>query len=322
MVEIRNIADKNEWNLLLAKNCTYSVFSSFEWGEYKKMGGWTVERLAFYNSGNFLGQCQFIYKKKYNAIISWNSGGILYSNLTHLKTIAEAAKEYFKSPFSYMRFYFYNVSEGKNLFETIETFSRPKKFINSNFSIAHTFSPQFDSLKSMNSNHRYYYKQAIKNNFSFKVNPADNIDDFVHVHNDMTQSKELLHLKINPADIMQLAASFEENILIFTVYLDEEPVASCLVLLSGKKAFYYLAASSSLGRKTYASYYMVKELFAYLSSVGIENFDFGGITPYNKEAHGVNKFKEGFGGEIVNYLGEWETSTSSLLSLLVNKVYL
>lgn len=322
MVEIKNIADKNEWNLLLAKNSTYSVFSSFEWGEYKKTSGWTVERLAFYNSGNFLGQCQFIYKKKYNAVISWNSGGILYSNLTHLKTIAEAAKEYFKSPFSYMRFYFYNVSEGKNLFETIETFSRPKKFINSNFSIAHTFSLQFDILKSMNSNHRYYYKQAIKNNFSFKVNPADNIDDFIHVHNDMTQSKELLHLKLDPADIMRLAASFEKNMVIFTVYLDEKPVASCLILRSSKKAFYYLAASSATGRKTYASYYMVKELFAYLASVGIEDFDFGGITPYNKEAHGVNKFKEGFGGEIVNYLGEWETSTSSLLSLLVNKVYL
>lgn len=322
MVEIKDITDKNEWNLLLSKNCTYSVFSSFEWGEYKKTGGWTVERLAFYNSGNFLGQCQFIYKRKYSAIISWNSGGILYSNLIHLESIAEAIKEYFQSPFSYMRFYFYNVSEGKNLFEIIETFSRPKKFINSNFSIAHTFSPQFDILKSMNSNHRYYYKQAIKNNFSFKVNPADDIDDFITVHNDMTKSKELLHLKINPSDIMQLLVSFEENILIFTVYLDEEPVASCLVLLNGKKAFYYLAASSSLGRKTYASYYMVKELFEYLSSVGIENFDFGGITPYNKEAHGVNKFKEGFGGEIVNYLGEWETSTSSLLSLLVNKVYL
>lgn len=321
MVEIKNIVDKNEWNLLLAKNTAYSVFSSFEWGEYKSISGWTIERLAFFNGGNFLGQCQFIYKKKYNAIISWNSGGILYTNLTHLNSIVEVIKEYFKSPFCYMRFNFYNVSEGQNLFEFIEIFNQPKKFINSNFSITHTFSPKFDILKSMNANHRYYYKQSIKNNFSFKISQLDCLDNFITIHNEMTQSKELLHLKITPTDIMQLITSFKENILIFTVYLEDKPVASCLILLSGKKAFYYLAASNPLGRKTYASYYMVKELFQYLSSIGIEHFDFGGITPYNKDAHGVNKFKAGFGGDIVNYLGEWEMSNSSILSFLVNKIY-
>lgn len=322
MVEIKNIADKNEWNLLLAKNTTYSVFSSFEWGEYKKTSGWIIERLAFYNSGNFLGQCQFMYKKKYTLLFSWNSGGIHYTKLTNLSLILEKIKDYFKSYSFYLRFNFYNISEGYSLFEFNEILHRPKKFINSNFSIGHSFRQNSDFLNSMNSNHRYYYKQAIKNNLSFTINSMNCVNDFLTVHNDMTQSKDLLHLKINPVDTDQLLNSFEANFLILTVFCDNEPVSSCLVLLCGEKAFYYLAASNSLGRKTYASYYMIKELFDHLISIGIKDFDFGGITPYKKDAHGVNKFKAGFGGDITNYLGEWEISNSSILSFLINKIYL
>ena len=119
-----------------------------------------------------------------------------------------------------------------------------------------------------------------------------------------------------------MANNFKNNFLIFSVYNNDKIVSGCLILIYRDHAFYFLAASNEYGRKTFASYYMIKELFEYLGKQGIGKFDFGGITPYNPEAQGVNKFKMGFGGDIIQYIGEWEISNSKALSFFVNNIFL
>ncbi len=59
-------------------------------------------------------------------------------------------------------------------------------------------------------------------------------------------------------------------------------------------------------RADIAAYAMVVKLLASLKEKGITQFDFGGIAPASLAASGVNHFKRGFGGELVEYLGEWE----------------
>lgn len=84
------------------------------------------------------------------------------------------------------------------------------------------------------------------------------------------------------------------------------PATSCLVLTLADKAFYLLAATGTDGRRISAAYAMVFKLFELLKSRGVTRFDFGGIDPLSPSARGVDHFKRGFGGEIVEYLGEWE----------------
>jgi lipid II:glycine glycyltransferase (peptidoglycan interpeptide bridge formation enzyme) len=106
--------------------------------------------------------------------------------------------------------------------------------------------------------------------------------------------------------------------VIFTGHEENVPVASCLVLLFGRKAFYRMAATGSKGREMSASYAMVYRLLEYLQAQGIRQFDFGGIAPGSPTAEGVNYFKRGFGGEMVEHLGEWEWSNSMWLRLGMN----
>jgi len=63
---------------------------------------------------------------------------------------------------------------------------------------------------------------------------------------------------------------------------------------------------------------MIVQLVSVLQGCGITHFDFGGIDPVSPSAQGVNHFKRGFGGNIVEYLGEWEVASSELIRRGVN----
>jgi lipid II:glycine glycyltransferase (peptidoglycan interpeptide bridge formation enzyme) len=79
-----------------------------------------------------------------------------------------------------------------------------------------------------------------------------------------------------------------------------------------------IAATNDLGRNTCAAYSMVPNLLKHLASKGIKRFDFGGIDPGNPGAAGVDHFKKGFGGSIVESLGEWEFMSSNAARFLIN----
>jgi hypothetical protein len=74
-----------------------------------------------------------------------------------------------------------------------------------------------------------------------------------------------------------------------------------------------VAATNDLGRDACAAYSMIPSLLRHLSGKGIKKFDFGGIDPGNIAAEGVDHFKKGFGGSIIEYLGEWEIASSELV---------
>ncbi|MBV9866838.1 MAG: peptidoglycan bridge formation glycyltransferase FemA/FemB family protein [Abitibacteriaceae bacterium] len=67
-----------------------------------------------------------------------------------------------------------------------------------------------------------------------------------------------------------------------------------------------------------ASYALVNYLVEYLQQHGITEFDFGGLDPRSSAAAGVNQFKRGFGGELIEYLGEWEWASQSWLRYALN----
>lgn len=318
MVDIKECNQKEDWNNLLLKTENYNLFSTFQWGDYKQQKNWTVERLLFYSNGNFLGMSQLIYKKKSKLIIGWTNSGINYVNIKYLEDIIETIKHYFSNNYYYKRFSFFEEHNSFNSFEYFKFLTKSSKYINSNFTILHDL--QNDSNFNLNSNHRYYYKKSLKNNLEFRINYK--IDDFIKIHHEMIESKNRKDLKININEIETIINLFENNYFCGTVYSENIPISSCFILFFDKDAYYYLAGSNDKGRKTYASYLMIVELFKYLSENEFKKFDFMGITPFDSEAFGVNKFKIGFGGKVIEYGGEWEISNSKLLSFLINKVYL
>jgi lipid II:glycine glycyltransferase (peptidoglycan interpeptide bridge formation enzyme) len=171
----------------------------------------------------------------------------------------------------------------------------------------------------MTSKHRYYTKKASSAGLTWIVG-NDNQQLYVlsQIHKDMISNKKLSPIKPTLDELFLMRDNLKEGFQILTGFHNELPVTGCLVLLFGKKAFYMAAATSLIGREISAAYAMFARLMQELIDRGFTDFDFGGIAPNSKSAQGVNHYKCGFGGEVVQYLGEWEFACSEKYRIPIN----
>ena len=321
MYRVEIIEEQEKWNQVVSGSCNPNVFGLFEWGKFKE-SSWIVNRVAVYKNDSLQGATQILLKKAPGVIFGWAASGVFVTNYKHLEIVIEKIREHYaaKALFHYLRFNFCENSTGDSSFrirclDLLKASSNP---VNSGFTVRFKLEKAQEIEKEMSSNNRYYLKKALKENLVFKKENEVNAEAFTSLHNLMTSSKDLQQIEINLETISSLKNSLAENLNMFSVYKDEECLSSCLVIRSKKQAFYYLAATSNKGREVYASFFMIANLLKELANEGITDFDFSGITPYDKNAAGVNRFKMGFGGEVINYLGEWEISNNWFVSKLFN----
>jgi lipid II:glycine glycyltransferase (peptidoglycan interpeptide bridge formation enzyme) len=166
--------------------------------------------------------------------------------------------------------------------------------------------------------HRAYVRQTLNQVECRAGNDSRFAEEFLRLHNEMTTRKGLSAHRISQREVAALCEQLAEQAVIFTGYVNDEPLTSYLVVNSGTKAFYLMAATGQKGREIRASYGVFSHLLQYLQNSGMTEFDLGGMDPNSPGARGVNQFKKGFGGELVQYVGEWEWSTASWFRWAVN----
>lgn len=98
-----------------------------------------------------------------------------------------------------------------------------------------------------------------------------------------------------------------KSCLYFAKY-QEKVVASNIVLFFGDYAIYLHGASSNEHRNVMAPYLLQWRQIQDAKSRGCAFYDFWGITvnDENPRWRGITKFKEGFGGRVVRYVGVYE----------------
>lgn len=84
-----------------------------------------------------------------------------------------------------------------------------------------------------------------------------------------------------------------------------DPIAYGLILVSGKEADYFEAASTDLNRKLPGAYALQWQVIKDLKKQGIERYNLWGVAPSGQKQHryaGVTTFKTGFGGEMTEFV--------------------
>lgn len=101
--------------------------------------------------------------------------------------------------------------------------------------------------------------------------------------------------------------------LLFAEYQDE-PVAAALVCSFGDTATYLHGASTAKHKKIMAPYLLHWTAMRKAKEKGLKAYDFWGVAPEDagKEHpwHGITRFKMGFGGDRISYIGAWEMPVS------------
>lgn len=103
-----------------------------------------------------------------------------------------------------------------------------------------------------------------------------------------------------------------KNILLFRCLGDNDEVIGLRACaFFGDKAWDLLGAATPEGRKANVSYALTVAMLKHCIKLGIKHYDLSGIDPFGLKW--VNEYKKGTGARALEYLGEWEWSTSSWL---------
>jgi len=316
------------WDQMLLSSEDYTVFQSFSWGEHKKKTGWKPMRYYCQNKNNKTqGMAQILIKKlPLGLVLVWVSGGLVV-HFTNFKVgkVSEVIqglidKIYADYPCSLIRFHFHDEASPDLAYTVNKVCLRPYVKLNTGFSVKFKLDQSVAQMrKNMTSKHRYYSKKATGVGLTWTVgNDDQQLAALAQIHDEMVNIKKLHFVSISLNKLQSMRDNLGDQVQIITGSLNEVPVTSCVVLLFGRKAFYMVAATGKCGREISAAYAMFEYLMQELISRGITDFDFGGIDPVRKEATGVNHFKCGFGGKIVEHLGEWESASSEKVRLVIN----
>ncbi len=319
-----NSLDNTQWNEALLQFKEYNIFQSYEWGELKKSEGWEPLRITVSDNDcmELTLIAQIVMKKVFGINIAWCPGGplIITENRDKvdnaLKKLKDIVTEYNLANLRCKTFMEDNNINNKFFIK----FKKPTSTLTSRKTNIIKMMPSDDFLSQIRKKHRYYIKQSLKNNIDWRIMENDEAgSEFSSIHKQMQQEKNLNLPIIDIALFARLLDSSNTH-KIFTLagYKDGECISACLVSLFHRKAFYHYAASTDSGRNLNASYGMIFELMNYLNSLEIDILDFGGLSE-DQSSSGVDFFKEGFNGEEIKRVGEFDIAKSILHSYIFNK---
>ncbi len=311
------------WNALLLETGDPNVFQTYEWGEFKRVAGWTPDRwLAREPDGSVVGMAQVLTKVFPGGIsIGWAPGGPILvfpkrsgpDPTITLTRFLETQKA--TGARRWVRLYSLAPAE-KDLIRAFEhACVRPLFALNSGYTLRIDLHQSLDDLtRKMSTKHRYYVKKSLGVGIEWKVgNDPELINEFSRLYADMVRIKALASLDGGAEEVRPLCAALGEQVIILAGFVGGEAVTACLTLIFGERAFYFKAATGRKGREMSAAYAMIHQLLVYLGERRVTQLDFGGIAPDSRRLAGVNHFKKGFGGELVEYVGEWEWASSAWL---------
>lgn len=170
-------------------------------------------------------------------------------------------------------------------------------------------------LQEMKQKTRYNINLAKRkkiNIVSFDNPSSTDFDIFWNLMQQTTSRKEFRsHTKEYYQKQFQVKSSDFQNRL-FIAYYKKEPIVANVVNFFAEKATYLYGASSDMHKNVMAPHLLQWAQIQEAQKLGMKKYDFWGICSdqstkqEKKRWQGFTKFKKGFGGREVNYVGTWD----------------
>jgi peptidoglycan pentaglycine glycine transferase (the first glycine) len=105
---------------------------------------------------------------------------------------------------------------------------------------------------------------------------------------------------------------------LFLAEFNNEAVSGALCFYMGDRCWYTYGASSNSHRNVMPNYLMQWRMIQHAKSVGCGLYDFRGVSPQKTPTpgdhlQGLNRFKEGFGAQYAEYIGEYDLPFSNVM---------
>ena len=165
-----------------------------------------------------------------------------------------------------------------------------------------------DILKGMTQKARYNLRYSTRHDITVKVGSASDLDEFMRIYK-VTGERD--GFSIRPKDYFErMLAMGEDKVRLYMGYYKDKAVCGAITSNYASKCSYIYGASDNAYRQYMPNYLMQYEMIKWALETKCEIYDFQGIAGdiENTEnpMYGLYRFKKGFGGEIVELLGEYD----------------
>jgi len=323
---VTNYQDKKKWNRFVAKYSNPASFlQSWEWGEFnQKILGNQIQRWAVMDNDNL--KITFMLIKKFlpnGRFYYYCPRGLIYQKAyadQRIKTyiillkkikldLKEAVFIRLVPPYSFKDYMFGFIQR--------LGFIKPKILI-------HTKEPgktlvldltknEAELLKDMHHKTRYNIHLAIRRGVTIRsttpVSLAKDIDIFYNL-TQITGKRDKISVYHKDYYTKLINYFFDsQSDLKLKLYIAEfknKPLAAIMVFYFGNTATYLHGASNNRNRNLMPNYLLQWQAIQDAQKNGLTIYDFWGISEKNKHWAGITRFKKGFSGQVITFLGSWD----------------
>jgi len=316
---------KEKWNAFILQNSSESFLQSFEWGEFQKSTGKNVFRYAVSDGEKILGVALIVEHKILFGLKYWYlpRGPIVMRENADvkdghrdsvleffIKALSEKAK---KQGAIFLRMDPVERKDGREIFgkfgmRLIAGSVQPKDTL-----ILNLQKSEENILGEMKQKTRYNVRLAEKKGvevFSEKLSEK-NFEDFWKLIEETSKRDGIIsHNKNYYYQMLKVLGSGEDGLVarLYFARYQNEIIASNVVFVFGDYAVYLHGASSNSHRNLMAPYLLQWRQIQDAKQAGCRIYDFWGITVANEKPRwaGITRFKKGFGGEEISYVGVYD----------------
>lgn len=305
-MDLRPISDKQKatYNKLVTH-----VMQSWEWGEFRKQMGLSVLRYGLYKNGNLSVAFQLTLHK---IPLTQKSVGYLPKGPFPDKNLAKALEEIGKQHnCAFIKLEpNIEISNSKSQISNLFKKSPRPLFTKYNFVLDLTQSEE-ELLKNMHSKTRYNIKVAIKHGVLVKETTDDkDFKTYLKLYFETTKRQNYHgHNKYYHQQVWETLKKADMARLLVAFYNNQPQTA--WMLFNFKDALYYPYGGSSKSHpEIMANNLIAWEAIKLGKKLGLKTFDMWGALGPNADPKdpwfGFHKFKQGYGGRLVEYIGTYD----------------
>lgn len=303
---------KEQWNQFVTQNLYGSFLQSWEWGESQGSLAKKIWRIAIENDDEFIASGLFVKYKlpfgfnylysPHGPIISETSGvdsrDIFRLLADEVKKIAKKEKSIFWRMDSVMP----DTAEEREEFKKLGLVKSPKEIQTKETLILDITNSEDEILGQMKQKTRYNIGLAQRKGVEvfFEEGLTENFEKFWRL---ARRTSERDKFRTHPKEYYKKMLQSCGLSRLFLAKYKSKIIAANIVIFFGLRATYLHGASSDGYRNVMAPYLLQWGAIREAKKLGMTEYDFWGI---GKKWPGFTRFKKGFGGKEVEYIGAYD----------------
>lgn len=307
------------WDAELGQFADHSLYQSQRWGTYKRFRGWEPHYFRAEAGGAVVAMLQALVRRyPWRTVVAWCPGGAVGSldvctngAMKQLASLLGARALYCRCSFARAK------TTQDEMHLEANGWARPARTLSANLTAVWDLRPSEDQLLAgLNRNWRYSLRQAHKSGLVVQRLDPPPVHELAELSSAMRASKGTAAVA-RSAELAALFDALGDRAAVFGCRGDSGRLMafhSCAV--QGSRAWELVAATSPEGRDASASFAVLWSLILHCRRMQVTHYDLAGLDP--AEAAGVASFKRWTGAQDVEWLGEWEWSTSPVLRRMVD----